>query len=125
MPDDTGTQYAGLTDAERVLARADAHMPACGEPATCEQYRRRLSRIREHLAVLADAGLLIQPADGDHAPQVWAVVVSNYEPPEVVGLYTNKEAATAHARDNTGDLGLEVIPWTAATEYPSKATGDV
>jgi len=46
---------------------------------------------------------------------VWAVRVSNYEPPEIVAIYSNPDAANQHAALRSD---LETIEWTVADRYP-------
>jgi hypothetical protein len=52
MTADTGTQYAGLTAAERAAAAADMHMSTCDEPSIgdCMQCRGALRVIRRVIA---------------------------------------------------------------------------
>lgn len=47
---------------------------------------------------------------------VYAVHTANYEPPEVVALYSNKAAARAHVNDRPG-MGYEVSPLTVESTY--------
>jgi hypothetical protein len=69
---DTGTQYAGLTDTEKVMAAVDSHMRECDCPkiGDCAECGYRLGKIRLSLAALADAGLLREP---DTGPRVWTM----------------------------------------------------
>lgn len=57
MPDDTGTQYAGLTPMERSAVSADFHMRTCDAPTIADfaECQRRLDRIQAYLAVLLPA----------------------------------------------------------------------
>lgn len=56
-PDDTGTQYAGLTDMERAAAMADGHMSTCDVPTIdeCGVCLYRIARIRTYLAAVLPA----------------------------------------------------------------------
>lgn len=55
---------------------------------------------------------------------VYAVVIGNYEPPEVVALYDNEDAARAHASigDNVGVRRWEVASHYPLAELPPQAT---
>lgn len=47
---------------------------------------------------------------------IYAVHVSNYEPPEVVALYSNQAAARAHVNDCPG-MGYDVSPLSVESVY--------
>lgn len=56
----------------------------------------------------------------EYAVTVWAVVYGNYDPPEVLALYDNEDAARDHAdaQDGAGDTpSLEVVPMTIRSVY--------
>jgi hypothetical protein len=46
---------------------------------------------------------------------IWAVVYSNYEPPEVAAMYDNEAAAQAHADDLDGPW--HVVAWRVRSTY--------
>jgi len=54
--------------------------------------------------------------------EVWAVVYSNYDPPEVGAIYTSEAAAQADA-DSRGDP-WEVLPWHVRREYERPISRD-
>ena len=99
---------AHLRDVEDLVTNA---LIAATADTRCEEERWAAHGV---VAALYRAGRLL--VEGE--VKVWAVVVGNYEPPEVVGLYTVEEAARTHAQENVGDL--RVVPWMVASRY----TGD-
>jgi hypothetical protein len=52
---------------------------------------------------------------------VYAVVFSNYEPPEVAALYDNVAAAEAHADALDDDGDWRVVRWHVASRYGAEA----
>lgn len=61
MTADSGTQYAGLTPDEALLAATDPHMSGCDAPTVleCGACRWRLATIRNHLEALTVAGRVL------------------------------------------------------------------
>lgn len=47
--------------------------------------------------------------------RVWVVVVGNYHPPEVVGIYDNEKAAQEHADQGGADLWVDA--WIVDSHY--------
>lgn len=46
---------------------------------------------------------------------VWAVIYSNYDPPEVASIYDNETAAEAHADDLDGPWYVQ--KWSVGSTY--------
>lgn len=47
---------------------------------------------------------------------VYAVHVANYEPPEVIALYSNRTAAREHVERSLEQM-LQISPWTVERTY--------
>lgn len=118
---DTGTQYAGLTEAERAAAKLDPHMATCSEPALdgCIVCRGQLSAIQRIIravqpAIVADTRRQAYWTLSEHASGYRSTDVFRRRREHFAADPDNAVLARGVARDEWYARGIEAAARTVA-----------